>query len=1018
MKNTDICLSIMKKRILRAKADGSLETPSDAIRRVASVVAKADSFYAASESGVATTEEAFFDLMDRQDFMPNSPTFTGAGTEMGQLSACFVMPIEDSLSSIFETLRDTALVHKTGGGTGFAFSRLRPSGDKVRSSQGIASGPVSFMKVYNAATEAVKQGGTRRGANMGIIRVDHPDVLEFISCKEDITQITNFNISIAVTDEFMAALEAGTNYVLYNPKDLVPMGSLSAQAVWDKLIECAWATGEPGIVFIDRMNRRNPNNHAETIEATNPCGEQPLPPYGSCFAEGTRISTDRGLERVEELLERQARGEQILIATQLNGASKRLIYRPAVVLHTGFKDTVQVTLQNGQSLRLTPEHQVYTEAGWKAAGDLSPADNVMTQSYDPVLISTTDSDEVKKWQMLGWFTGDGWFTEGSMGLSFSPAKEFAREELLDSWKSLTDTHNKMYTQANGVSMIATEQKSFRETLHELGFKEGRGPTKRVPEIAYTLPTDLQIAYLQGLFSSDGTKRKNRSEVSLSSASQELLRDVQLILLHLGIKSNMTWYEVKQRGHSQGSLQVTGESYIRFADLIGFPLVPEKQAKLDQFNQQRIYSAKRFIPVKSVEQAGWIDVYDLSEPVTQSLIAEGMVVHNCNLGSINLANFVQEPYTENAKVDWDRLGEVTRTATHFLDNVIDMNKYPVPALAEKALADRRIGLGIMGWAEMLVQLGLAYDSEAGCDLATAVMSWIKLQSLLKSISLAEERGSYPEWPGSQWDQAGYKVRNATLTTIAPTGTISLFASQSEHKAHTWFADNSNYGKIPTAYIQDSVYGMPCSGGCEPKFALAFVRNQAGMIMLDIDQQFEYIARSEGWYSEDLMKKVAETGSCRGVEGVPEQWQRVFVIANEIDPQSHVRMQAAFQGSDDTDVISQPVDSACSKTINFDNSATEEDVDTAYRLAWKLGLKGITVYRDGSRSGQVLTAGSKPEETKVAEKTDIPLLASVVLLFGECLGPDDYDARECQSGGTLKHEAGCVSCTCGWNACKIA
>jgi ribonucleoside-diphosphate reductase alpha chain len=592
MELTHISKTVLEKRYLREKEDGTRETPDEMLRRVASVIAKVDEGYGLSADQVQATEEAFCRLMDNQDFMPNSPTFTGAGTKLGQLSACFVLPVGDSLADIYETMKQAALIHQTGGGTGFAFSRLRPAGDQVRSSQGVASGPVSFLRVYNASTEAIKQGGTRRGANMGILRIDHPDILDFIASKSDTTQITNFNISVGITDKFMEALADDGMYDLINPRDQKPAGQLRAREVWEKLIDCAWSTGEPGVVFIDRMNRRNPNNHAEVIEATNPCGEQPLPPYGSC----------------------------------------------------------------------------------------------------------------------------------------------------------------------------------------------------------------------------------------------------------------------------------------------------------------------------------------------------------NLGSVNVANFVLDAYTDNARVDWDRLGQVVRTAAHFLDNVIDANKYPLTQIAEKARRDRRIGLGVMGWAEMLVQMGFAYDSTEAVNLAAELMTFIKQKATEESMALAEARGAYPEWEGSQWYKAGVKVRNATMTTVAPTGTISLFAAKPS---------------------------MPCSGGIEPKFALVFTRNQAGALMLDVDGQFEAIAKSEGWYTEERMKQVAEHGTVRGVEGVPEKWQRVFATSHDIRPEWHVRMQAAFQGGDDLPVTLQPVDAAVSKTINFPNEATRQEVEESYTLAWELGLKGITVYRDGSRAFQVLTSGNKTEEKKEAE-----------------------------------------------------
>jgi ribonucleoside-diphosphate reductase alpha chain len=617
MKLTHISQTVLEKRYLRLKEDGTREMPEEMLQRVSRVIAEVDGQYGAGPDEVRATQSAFYSLMDRQDFMPNSPTFTGAGTSLGQLSACFVLPVGDSLGDIYETMKQAALIHQTVGGTGFAFSRLRPAGDKVRSSQGVASGPVSFLRVYNASTEAIKQGGTRRGANMGILRVDHPDILEFIASKSDTTQITNFNISVGITDKFMAALAVDGDYDLVNPRNGEAEKQLRAREVWDKLVDCAWSTGEPGVVFIDRMNRRNPNNHAEVIEATNPCGEQPLPPYGSC----------------------------------------------------------------------------------------------------------------------------------------------------------------------------------------------------------------------------------------------------------------------------------------------------------------------------------------------------------NLGSINLANFVLDAYTENARVDWDRLGEVARTATHFLDNVIDANKYPLPQIAEKARRDRRIGLGVMGWAEMLVQMGYAYDSEEAVQLAAQAMTFIKQKATEQSAELAEARGAYPEWEGSQWQKAGIKVRNATMTTVAPTGTISLFAAQPE---------------------------MPCSGGIEPKFALVFTRNQAGAIMLDVDGQFEAVARAEGWYSEELMKQVAEHGTVRGVEGVPERWQQAFATSHDINPEWHVRMQAAFQGLDELPVDLQPVDAAVSKTINFPHEATREDVERSYAMAWELGLKGITVYRDGSRAFQVLTTGNKTEEKKDAPVEAVAAAAAPAKPQGPALAPRPTEA----------------------------
>ncbi|NMA70493.1 MAG: vitamin B12-dependent ribonucleotide reductase, partial [Firmicutes bacterium] len=564
--------TVLEARYLRRENGQIVETPEELFRRVARNIAAVDGeVYGKDPGQVRELEDRFYRFMTQREFMPNSPTLMNAGLPLQQLSACFVLPVEDSLEGIFETLKAAALIHQSGGGTGFAFSRLRPQGDPVRTSGGVASGPVSFMKVFDAATHSIKQGGKRRGANMGILRVDHPDILQFITCKASGTEVTNFNISVAITDAFMDALERDDAYDLINPRDGRVVGQLRAREVWDLIAENAWLNGDPGVIFIDRINRENPNRHAEVIEATNPCGEQPLPPYGSC----------------------------------------------------------------------------------------------------------------------------------------------------------------------------------------------------------------------------------------------------------------------------------------------------------------------------------------------------------NLGSINLALFVREPFTERAQVDWERLRETTWLAVHFLDNVIDANRYPLPQIREKSLQDRRIGLGVMGWADMLVQLGIPYDSEDAIAQAHEVMGFIEDEAIKASVALAEERGVYPLWEGSMWEERGLRVRNATLTTIAPTGTISIIAG--------------------------------ASSGIEPFFSLAFTRHVLdGKTLKEVNPLLVEVLQQRGLWTEELAERIAEQGSVEGLEGIPEDLQRIFITAHQITPEWHIRMQAAFQAH---------THSAVSKTVNFPNSATVEDVKEVYRLAWELGCKGVTIYRDGSRQGQVLTVGTK-------------------------------------------------------------
>jgi len=594
---------VLARRYLKKDGEGMpIEEPEVMFWRVASTIAEVDTEYGASEAAVDEVARQFYDLMVTGTFEPNSPTLMNAGRPLGQLSACFVLPVEDALSNghtgIYDTLTAMALVHQSGGGTGFSFSRLRSEGETVRSTMGVASGPVSFMKLYDASTDVVKQGGTRRGANMGILRVDHPDIRTFIMCKNDTSQVTNFNISVAITDDFMEAVGNEANYDLINPKTGDVVGQESARDIFDLIIHGAWKTGEPGTFFIDRANEYNPVPKLGSYEATNPCGEQPLLPY--------------------------------------------------------------------------------------------------------------------------------------------------------------------------------------------------------------------------------------------------------------------------------------------------------------------------------------DV--------------------CNLGSINLSKFIKEdagPGTDpDEGIDWEALRQVVLLSTHFLDNVIDANVYPLVDIHDLAQNIRRIGLGVMGWADMLVKLGIAYDSAEGVDLGRRVMEFVNEESRNASEKLAETRGVFPAWADSIWgpdDSAAMtsegtrvrqerELRNCNLTTVAPTGTISIFAG--------------------------------CSGGIEPLFAVAFMRNQAGVLMPDVNPDFVNVAKDGGWYSDELMERIAEEGHIHFGE-VPEDVQRAFRTAHDITPEWHVRMQAAFQ---------EHTDSAISKTTNFPREAKEEDVREIYELAYSLGCKGVTVYRDGSREGQVLSTG-KTEKAPAVETPNV-------------------------------------------------
>src|SRR6058998_338192 len=990
-KLSENALRVLQKRYLKKDDKGRVvETPRQLFARVAWNLAQAERNYGANEIEVEEKAKTFFRIMSNLEFLPNSPTLMNAGLELQLLSACFVIPVDDSLVGIFDALKQQALIHQGGGGTGFAFSRLRPKGDFVKSTMGVASGPVSFMKIFDASTQTVKQGGKRRGANMGILRVDHPDILEFITCKDKTTEVTNFNISVAITDKFMEAMRAGTKYDLVNPRNHEVVGQLDARDVLDKIAFQAWKNGEPGLFFIDENNRRQPTPNVADMEATNPC-----------VTGDTLVPTELGLVPIAELAERYPNGGISLvtdrrvpaeIVTESNGmllasrdeAERGTRLGPMVAAwRTGVKPVWRIATKSGFELTTTADHKVMTTVGWLKVEALIPGVHKLliqsgegSFSQDPRLPftpanlclgangKTTVLNLPTEWSRelglaLGWLIGDGWLRSGDkncrVGFTFakSDAPVFATlRPILNRWYGRNIRGVK---RANGVYHLSYHSKFFVEFFAHLGVTSVDSADKEVPTSLLAAPREAIIGFLQALFAADGTVRRHPDPsgvwVALTSKSERLLRGVQLLLLNLGIRSRIlnrsrgprtsgfrytTTSGLHREYGSDGilfELAIYGEGRSRFHERVGF--LDEKEARLSMLRASRHRPSEFSDLLVSREYVGERDVYDITESQSHSCIGNGIVIRNCgeqpllpyescNLGSIDLARHMKRNSAGRWDVDWKKLEGTIRATVRMLDDVIDMNAYPVKQIEEMTYATRKIGLGVMGFARVLFMLETPYDSKEGVEWGRKTMQFIQETGYNESEKLAEERGVYPAWEGSRHQEKGLRLRNSYVTTVAPTGTLSMIADT--------------------------------SGGCEPEFSLIwYKRVMDGEELPYFLDYFEEFAKREGFWRDDLVKKILDNhGSPRGLKEVPEKWQRVFATAHDVAPEWHVRMQAAFQDW---------CDAAVSKTINLPREATVEDVKKAYLLAFDLHCKGITVYRDGSREDQVLNIGlAEAEKSK--------------------------------------------------------
>jgi ribonucleoside-diphosphate reductase alpha chain len=894
---------VLEKRYLKKNEKGEvIETPFELFERVARFIANIDRIYN-KEVDIEKVYEEFLNMMVNLEFLPNSPTLMNAGRELGILSACFVLPVGDSLREIFDAVKYTALIHQSGGGTGFSFSRLRPKGDIVKSTMGVASGPLSFMEVFDKATETIKQGGVRRGANMGILRVDHPDILDFITVKDKEGVLTNFNISVAITDYFMNKYFNDEEYELINPRDGRVWKKLRARDVFEMIVEHAWKSGDPGVIFIDNINKKNPTPHLGEIESTNPC-----------VVGDTFVVTDKGIVKAKNLKE----GMYIWDGESWNKIEE--------VINNGIKKVYNVTLKSGLSIKVTEDHKFYTEDGWKKLMDIKLGEKVLVPLNSIEYIKEKDIDN-EYYELFGYYLSDN-----SLSSSNHLSSNGENDEILNNYFS------PILNKYSGSSYTILRDKQYIKSIFNID--KSKSELKEIPEEILSKGFEALKSILRGLFSSDGSVYKTNGilTISLSSSSINLLKQVQIILLLFGIPSTLTKEKEEKIKNIKGEkyytkethrLIISGESAILFNDRIGF--IGEKKEKFESLiKDKKTYKTTKnyeFQEIVEIRYDGEDEVFDIKAPPKYTWITNGILsldcgeqpllpYESCNLGSIDVSKFVKD-----GKIDYERLDKVVKSAVHFLDNVIDANRFPLKEIEEKTKLTRKIGLGIMGFADLLIKLRIPYNSEKAESLARELMSFISQKAWEMSEELAKERGVYPAWSGSVHEKENRRVRNATVTTIAPTGSISIIAG--------------------------------CSSGIEPIFALAFKRQVAIGQWFEIHPLFEKELKERGLYSDELMDKVVSEGSIAHIDEIPEDMKKIYVTAHDIEPEWHLRIQKAFQDY---------VDNAVSKTVNLRNEATVDDVRKVYLMAYELGLKGVTIYRDRSKEVQVLVKGGELKEEK--------------------------------------------------------
>lgn len=901
MKISENAEYLLRERYLLKNKNGDvIETPSQLFNRVAKAIAEVELKYGKSKDEVKKLKREFVKIMSNLDALPNSPTLFNAGTELSQLSACFGLPIDDSIDGIFETIRKSAIIFKTGGGVGYNFSNIRPKNDMVKSTQGVSSGPLSFMNVYNEMCETIKQGSKRRGAMMGILNVNHPDILDFIVCKEKEGRLSNFNLSIGIDKDFMKALENNDEFNLINPRTKKPIQKIKARAIWNTLITLSWKNGEPAVLFFDTINKYNPTPDIGKMTLTNPCAELPLLSFESCIAYDSLIITTDGIKKIKDLVNTSG----YILSNGYNHYDK--------IVSKGLKPIIKIKLDNGLFLECTPDHKIPLKNGQlKQAIQLEPNDIItLNTEYPFTFINSYD----RKYEMYGWMHGDGWYTNKSIGISFNykdgdkPIKELLLSYFLQEFDCI---NNKPMYDNNDLYQIQTIRTSAIKNAELLGFKKGKARQKELPSTFYSWNDVQQRSFIRGLFTADGSiGGKSNAQIILNTNSLLLAEQIQKYLQCLSIKSRLssTFFKKELKRYPQYKLIITCESAKKYMKYIGFIEGSIKNNKIN-FNCKS-YSDKDTYVKEIIDEHKTIEVFDvINVDNGNTFMANGILVHNCNLMSINISKFVKK----NGKscIDYDRLRKVVRLCVRFLDNVIDANKFPFKEIEDITRGNRKIGLGLMGWADTLILLKIPYDSEEALNLARQVMKFITEEGMQMSRELGKEKGNFPNKDKSIYKDEPF-MRNATITTIAPTGSLSLIAG--------------------------------CSQSIEPIYSIVVRRNleeSLGKNIIEINNAIKTILEEKGLWNDSIIKGI-ESGQCLRL---PSDMKSYIKTTHEISPEWHVKMQAAFQ---------EHVHNSVSKTVNLPHEATIDDVENIYLMAYKMGCKGITVYRDGSRYKQLLSS----------------------------------------------------------------